>query len=277
MKQKLLLPTNHSGALWFYDRRPYPIRAHHHEELECNLVVRGHGAYLIDGRKTEIAPHSILWLFPGQNHILLEQSPDFAMWILLIKPDFLAQICVDEGCKLLLEENPPGNFCRYLTEKQAKKLWQQCEEITAVQDQLSYFNIGLGYLLHTAWFLYQQARLVAIGANVHPAVDQAARLINGGLEGDDLISLAQTVGLSPHRLSRLFKQQIEMSLTDFRNKCRLERFLELYENGRNKTMLDTAMEAGFGSYAQFYRVFKQIMDVTPADFDRQLKSTDSSS
>lgn len=81
---------------------------------------------------------------------------------------------------------------------------------------------------------------------------------------DDLVFLSQQVGLSPHRLSRLFKQQIEMSLTDFRNNYRLERFLERYEYGQTITMLDAAMQSGFGSYAQFYRVFRQIMGMTSA-------------
>ena len=273
MKQKLQLPENQQGALWFFDRRPYPLRAHHHEELECNLVVRGQGTYLINGRKIEIAPQSILWLFPAQDHILLEQSPDFAMWILLIKPDYLQQICTDERSATLLADNPPGNFCRFLPERQARGLWEQCGKVTAVAEQQAYYNASLGPLLHTAWALYQQAGVAALSENVHPAVEKAARLINDGLEQDDLASLAQQVGLSPHRLSRLFKQQIAMSLTDFRNNCRLERFLELYQYG-TRTMLDAAMQAGFGSYAQFFRVFSQLMRMTPAEFDRKLKKAE---
>ena len=274
MKQKLMLPPNHVGALWFFDQRPFPMRAHQHDELECNLVVRGQGTYLINGRKIEIAPRSILWLFPEQDHILLEQSPDFAMWILLIKPDYLQQICTDKHSATLLADNPPGNFCRYLPERQARNLWEQCGKVTAVAAQESFYNISLGYLLHTIWALYQQAGVTALGESVHPAVEKAARLINAGLEQDDLTSLAQQVGLSPHRLSRLFKEQIVLSLTDFRNNCRLERFLELYQYGKTKTMLDAALQAGFGSYAQFYRVFKQIMGMTPAEFDRSLKKTE---
>lgn len=76
MKQNLFLPKDHHGALWFYERRPYSIRTHQHDELEFNLVVRGSGAYLINGRKVEISPNAILCLFPGQDLILLERFLD---------------------------------------------------------------------------------------------------------------------------------------------------------------------------------------------------------
>lgn len=270
MKQNLLLPQNHHGALWFYDRDPFSNRAHKHDELECNLVVRGSGTYLINSRKIGITPHSILWLFPGQDHILLEQSPDFAMWILLIKPDYLHQICTDDQSSTLLQDNPPGNFSRYLTDHQAKKLWENCQEIAAAEKQLSFFNVGLGYILLSAWSMYQKASALSLGEYVHPSVEKAARLINDGLKSDDLTTLAQKVGLSPHRLSRLFKQQTDVSLTDFRNNCRLERFLDLYQYGQSRTMLDAALQAGFGSYAQFYRVFKQITGIAPAVYCRNL-------
>jgi len=224
-------------------------------------------------KKVEIVPYSILWLFPEQDHILLEQSPDFAMWILVIKPDYVQQICKDDQSSTLLKDNPPGNFCRYLTDSQAKKLWQDCEEIAAIEKQVSYFNVGLGYILLSAWSAFQQASVLSLGVNVHPAVEKAAWLINDGLESDDLTTLAEKVGLSSHRLSRLFKQQTDVSLTDFRNNCRLERFLELHQYG-HRTMLDAALQAGFGSYAQFYRVFKQIMEMTPAVYCRNLKKTE---
>jgi AraC-like DNA-binding protein len=233
--------------------------------------MRGSGAYLINGRKIEIARQAILWLFPGQDHILLEQSPDFAMWILLVKPDYLRQICTDDQTSRLLEENPPGNFCRYLTERQAKKLWEECQEITAIENQLAYFNAGLGYILLSAWVTFQEASMVSLGEDVHPSVEKAARLIHNGLHGDDLTSLAKKVGLSPQRLSRLFKQQTAVSITDFRNNCRLQRFLDLYEYGQTRTMMDAALEAGFGSYAQFYRIFRQSTGIAPATYARKLK------
>jgi AraC-like DNA-binding protein len=40
----------------------------------------------------------------------------------------------------------------------------------------------------------------------------------------------------------------------------LQRFLRLYGRGRRTTALAAALEAGFGSSAQFYRVFREQQD-----------------
>jgi AraC-like DNA-binding protein len=75
--------------------------------------------------------------------------------------------------------------------------------------------------------------------------------------------LARRSGLSSTRLSRLFKQQTGVALVDFRNRQRIERYLQLYGTGQRMTMLDAALEAGFGSYPQFHRVFKRVTGRSP--------------
>ena len=65
-----------------------------------------------------------------------------------------------------------------------------------------------------------------------------------------------SAGVSPSHLSRLFKSQTGTSITRFRNQQRVQRFMLLYRDGRHTTALAAALEAGFGSYAQFYRVFR---------------------
>jgi AraC-like DNA-binding protein len=47
-----------------------------------------------------------------------------------------------------------------------------------------------------------------------------------------------------------------LSMTRFRNQQRLDRFMRLYGQGRT-TALAAAHQAGFGSYAQFHRVFRK--------------------
>jgi transcriptional regulator GlxA family with amidase domain len=63
----------------------------------------------------------------------------------------------------------------------------------------------------------------------------------------------------------LFKQQTGIALVDFRNRQRVEKFLALYRTGQRMTMLEAALEAGFGSYPQFHRVFKRVTGRSPAE------------
>ena len=84
-------------------------------------------------------------------------------------------------------------------------------------------------------------------------------------DGGDLTALARGAGFSPSHLSRLFKAQMGVSISRFRNQQRLERFLAIYGDGRRTTALAAAHEAGFGSYAQFHRVFRELTGRSPSD------------
>lgn len=237
---------------------------HHHAELEFNLVTQGSGLYLLDQRKYAIRRGDLLWLFPAQEHVLVEQSSDFEMWIGVLKPKAVERISTDEDARILRQKNPAGDFCRRLSQPALQRLEQLFSEIVASQNRPGLFNAGLAYAFLSAWQQYQQAADVPV-QDVHPAVEKAARLIRNESDAFSLGELAERAGLSAHRLSRLFKQQTGVALVDFRNRQRVEKFLQIYGTGQRRTMLDAAMEAGFGSYAQFHRVFKRVTGRSPGE------------
>jgi AraC-like DNA-binding protein len=241
---------------------------HHHAELEFNLVTQGSGLYLLEQRKYEIRRGDLLWLFPAQEHVLVEQSPDFEMWIGVLKPKAVERICAGEGAQVLRQKNPAGDFCRRLPQPMLVRLERMFSEIVAGQSQLGLFNAGLAYAFLSAWQQFQQAADVPV-RDVHPAVEKAARHIRDQDNTLNLTKLAQHAGLSAHRLSRLFKQQTGVALVDFRNRQRVEKFLHIYGTGQRRTMLDAALEAGFGSYAQFHRVFKRVTGRSPGEQRRK--------
>jgi AraC-like DNA-binding protein len=75
-------------------------------------------------------------------------------------------------------------------------------------------------------------------------------------------TLARKHGTSVSRLARVFKAEMGMSIVEHRNRLRLERFFRLVEAGHG--LLPAALEAGFGSYAQFHRVFRARHKSSPA-------------
>ncbi len=80
--------------------------------------------------------------------------------------------------------------------------------------------------------------------------------------------LGWRVGLSASRMARIFKAEMGISLVEYRNRLRLRRFSELLDpSGDN--LLDAAFEAGFGSYAQFHRVFVALRGTTPGKYARR--------
>jgi AraC-like DNA-binding protein len=262
MRQQLKLPADLDGNLWHYRHQGRANAMHHHAELEFNLVTQGCGLYLLANRKYQIRRGDLLWLFPAQEHVLIEQSPDFEMWIGVAKPTTVRRIATDANAKILQQTNPAGEYCRRLPQPALTRLETLLAEIAATREQPGLFNAGWNYALLAAWRHFEHAADVPVH-DVHPAVEKAARHIRDQNNTLGLEELARHVGLSPARLSRLFKQQTGIALVDFRNRQRVEKFLALYRTGQRMTMLEAALAAGFGSYPQFHRVFKRVTGRSP--------------
>jgi AraC-like DNA-binding protein len=274
MRTHLDLPLECDGRVWHYLNLGAAHKRHHHAELELNLVTRGHGAYLLGNRRYQIRRGDLLWLFPAQEHLLFEQTADFEMWIGVFKRRLVKRAAIDPNARVLLQREPSGDFCRRLTEKDVGCVEDLFSELAAATDQLTLLNAGLPYGLLYAWACFERAANVPV-RDVHPAVERAVRLIQNE-EGENALSLDELgrhAGLSATRLSRLFKEQTGFALVDFRNRRRVERFLEIYGTGHRRTMLDAALEAGFGSYPQFHRVFRRMMGYSPMRYQQQGKSS----
>lgn len=268
MRTHLNLPHQANGSLWHYSNRGATHKRHHHAELELNLVTRGKGTYLLGNRRYQIRRGDLLWLFPAQEHLLFEQSQDFEMWIAVFKRKAIVRTPNDPRSRVLRQLDPAGDFCRRLTGQDVSRVETLFRELAHSVDDIVLLNAGLPYALLFAWESFERAADIPV-RDLHPAVERAARLISDPSNSLALDELAHRAGLSATRLSRLFKEQTGFALVDFRNRKRVERFVEIYGSGQRQTMLDAALEAGFGSYPQFHRVFKRIMGYSPMQYRQQ--------
>jgi AraC-like DNA-binding protein len=88
------------------------------------------------------------------------------------------------------------------------------------------------------------------------------------IEKDPAISarhMAQRLQITPARLARVFKTEMGMSLVAYRNRMRLDHFDRLLDRG-GSNLLEAALAAGFGSYAQFHRVFRAVHGIAPRTY-----------
>jgi AraC-like DNA-binding protein len=244
------------------DVRPRP---HRHAELEVNLVLRGTSSYLLGERRYELTAGTLTWLFPGQDHVLVDESADHELWWAVFRPALVARTATTPRERPLLEADPVGQFSRRLGSDAVRRLGALFREVRAAESADHVLaNAGLAYALILAWRLFLESSEIVEGTDLHPAVEAVVRLLRADPNVGDLSRLAEAAGLSPSHLSRLFKAQTGVSISRFRNQQRLERFLSLYGRGLRTTALAAALEAGFGSYAQFYRVFREQTGHNPA-------------
>jgi AraC-like DNA-binding protein len=244
------------------DVRP---RAHRHAELEVNLVVRGTASYLLGDRRCALTPGTLTWLFPGQDHVLVDESADHELWWAAFRPALVARLATTRHARPLLQEDPVGDFSRRLDSGRVRRLgalFHEVQDAERADDVL--VNAGLAYLLTFAWRAFLDSDDVVEGVDLHPAVETVARMLQADPDAGDLATLARAARLSSSHLSRIFKEQTGVSISRFRNQQRLQRFLRLYAGGRRTTALAAALEAGFGSYAQFHRVFREHTGRSPS-------------
>ncbi len=263
MRQRLNLPPSWDGNLWQCGHLGRARPAHRHAELEFNLVTQGSGTYLLANRRYRIGRGDLLWLFPGQEHVLVGETADFEMWVGVFRPRMVQRVATDSGTRVLRLADPPGEYCRRLSRDDLDRLVGLFAEVAGTRSCLGLFNTGSAYALLATWRAFEGAVDVSVG-DVHPAVEKAARLIRSDPGALRLVELARRSGLSPSRLSRLFKRQTGIAWVDFRNRERIKRFLNMYGAGQRHNVLEAALEAGFGSYPQFHRVFRRVMGCTPA-------------
>jgi AraC-like DNA-binding protein len=271
MKEKLHLRPGAEGSAALLGPNFRRIQPHHHEELEINLVTAGRASYLFGKRRVPLPTHALLWLFPEQEHVLIDWSADFAMWVLVFRPELVAR-CARTGTRRILRSPDPGDvLCRQVEARQVNRLHRIFEDAAGgVSPDLDLINAALSYALVASWQAYEFSSESPLPVDVHPAVAKAARLIARADEPPTLDELARQAGLSPARLSRLFKRQAGISLTEFRQRKCLERFLGLYGQGARFTLIEAALQSGFGSYVQFHRVFCRLMRMSPAAYRKSV-------
>ena len=270
MEERLRIPPGAEGFAGIA-RAARQRQSHRHKELEVNLVLAGKADYLMGARRVPLIAGSMIWLFPRQEHLLMDSSHDFSMWVLVFKQSLVAQ-CTRQGIRRILASSDPGDvLCRQIDPRRIDALNRIYQGANDEKADPEFVNATLGYALVESWRAYHFSGELIPSVDVHPAVAKAARLISDADASLPLGKLAREAGLSPARLSRLFQQQVGMTLTMFRHQKCLQRFLRLYGVGARYSLIEAALLAGFGSYPQFHRVFCRLMKINPLDYKRKIR------
>jgi AraC-like DNA-binding protein len=244
---------------------------HRHRELEVNLVLGGRAAYLVGARRVPLLAGSMIWLFPKQEHLLIEPSADFSMWVAVFRPSLVALCTGLEARRVLASPDPGEVLCRQILAPRVESLNRLYQGALDEGPDHEFVNATLHYALVESWRAYRLSRELIPSTQVHPAVARAARIVSDAGTPLRLDEIARQAGLSPARLSRLFQQEVGVTLTAFRQQKCLERFLRLYGAGTRHSLIEAALMAGFGSYPQFHRVFCRLMKTNPLAYKRQLR------
>ena len=211
------LPPTVPGMCWLRsDRRRFDTVPRRHAELVALLAVSGRMRYLIDERIVTLGPGALLWAHSDQSHLLLSESADFDMWVLVIAQSVLRprrlyppRLAVDLG-------TAPG--ARIVADSAARELAAIARPLRDTEDS-ALLTAGLRWWAVRAWAVWREAETM-VGNPVHPAVRRAAEIIRSSPDMP-LVSVATQAGLRPSRLGRVFKAETGRSLSQYRTERRL--------------------------------------------------------
>jgi AraC-like DNA-binding protein len=257
------IPPSWEGIVWRHAGNHYDHPRHRHVALELNLVVGGRGHYEVDGRCHPLSAGTALFIAPGKDHYLEERTPDFEMWILALKPALLERTCAGAQGTAFLRAVAAGDCGRLLSVDDARWLGREIHRF-ADTGSTGFLHAGLAYAMAAA----QEAFARAPGGAREAAISGGVRRCMTLLDEDPALSrdgLADRTGADPDALGHAFKRELGVGLVVYRNRLRLRRFLELASTGR-LTLLAACLQAGFGSYPQFHRVFVAETGQTPRDY-----------
>jgi AraC-like DNA-binding protein len=283
MLADLKLGKRYDGLLFLAEsQRNLPkLNSHHHVELELNLVVRGTITYVVGKRRFTFQARTLLWLFPAQEHQLVDRSDDAQIYVAVFKPSLIARSCrtpIYEGLKR--DNHEQGGVLNTLLDPQSFDLIKRTmdslmegsldpdvlnqqggygvgTDFTFEHDDPDGLNAGLHHLLLRCWRSQLSGEKPGKPVALHPAVRRALHLLSEGHWEESLGALAKACGVSEAYLSRTFRRQLGIPLSRYRNSLRLSRFWENYRQPEQKTLTQAVYAAGFGSYAQFYKIFTQ--------------------
>ncbi|MFC4779571.1 helix-turn-helix domain-containing protein [Paenibacillus sp. GCM10023252] len=122
--------------------------------------------------------------------------------------------------------------------------------------------------LHEVLILLAQSRQQRIDGRVEETLHRLSQSLR---EPVRIEALAAAVGLSPSRLSHLFKESTGQSMIDALNQMRIGQAALLMEH-TDRSAADIAYDTGFSNYNHFINQFHKRLGMSPSDYRKQKRS-----
>jgi two-component system response regulator YesN len=138
---------------------------------------------------------------------------------------------------------------------------QAFEDIRAIKD-------GLNSLFHKLTAHLREKKYGKYSRYVEQAMEYMHERYKQDISLNDV---ADFVGIHSSYLSHLFKKETDIGFTEYLNKLRVQAAKDLLDEGYK--VKEMFQRAGFNNYNYFFKVFKDIVGITPSAYERRAKSS----
>jgi AraC-like DNA-binding protein len=217
-----------------------------------NLIAAGHATFGYGEATISVSAGDLLWWPPGQDHVLLDATPDLDLYVIGVTPAFSEHVLSGRV------SGAAGGATRLRLDHRTLASLQTACAVSAAGGDPAAVERRVGDLWCEAHGL--RARI----PDRHPLT---VRALSSLLGRPDLKrgELARLIHGNASEVSRYFHRDVGLTLVAYRTRLRLIRFIQLVEGG-GRSFLAAAIDAGFGSYSQCHRTFQQAFHCAPRLF-----------
>lgn len=258
----------------------YPtVITHWHEEAEFTLITSGNCLYQINLVNFEVREGDILFIPPLLLHsVTLGTSTEFFSDTYVFHMNFLGGNSTDV-CST-----------RYLTPMTNQELSVPClitpghpayaslrkifSQITSLYNEAVVgYELALKSLFLQAIFILLQYSEKNASPDTVTSSDKLKSVLDyielHYAEPISVSELAKLCYFSDYHFMRFFKKHMNMTCVEYINNLRLEKSVELFEQG-NTSILEVSLSVGFHNLSYFHRAFKKKYHMTPLAFIKEL-------
>lgn len=235
---------------------------HSHDFCEILYVAGGAGEAILEGKKFRLAPGDLVVVNPGTLHEERSDAKAPLRLIFLAIRDF-AVPGLPAGC--LSQEKYRVLSCGEYQYKMDIYLRELLQETSSQIEFYQEISQGLVSAL-----LVLVMRLIRINPEDEAALSQECQKIKEYLDQNftsliTLDSLSETVYISKHYLSHLFKEQTGISPIKYLTSKRMEKACELLSE-TELPVSEVSKAVGYENPLYFSQVFKRVYGVSPVKY-----------
>lgn len=254
---------------------------HWHRYYEIGLCVSGEGRFVYYNKEYTVHAGDIFISNNYESHVAIgaeNQTTDYLFLIFL--PSFISVSdgrWVDRQYLATLNYNPLQFVNQIPAENEsAKKIAQYIREgydaysVKASGYQMTVDIIVRKVLLECSLYYTHQQEDTIRYFDINPKIRAAQEYINNNYNWNiTLNNVAENVGINASYLRHLFKAETQVSFKEYVTCLRLSQARAMLLSSQ-KSINHIIEEVGYTNISQFYRIFKQHYNMTPAQY-REIK------
>lgn len=260
----------------YSDRYLKAVDYHHHDFYEVYYLVSGNVSYIIEDKKYNLEPGSLLLINPNELHqpIIHDDKPYNRMVLWVSRPLIERLSTRNTNLKECFEDGKDHTNLIMPSSGMQSRLMQMFEELNAAYreadgyggDILKYTKLLELLILINNLYKNRETEITETSEdNKNKLMLSVLEYISQNIDsGISLDALSERFYLSKYHLCREFKKYMGTTIHRYIIQKRLVKAKQMINEGY--TLNQACVKCGFSDYSNFYKSFKNEYGISPKDY-----------